>query len=275
MNGFESIAATVKARSGLSLGSDKHYLVEARLDQILRRRGLPSLVALADRLRFDPALEQEVVEAMTTNETLFFRDGKPFDHLRDVLLPELHAARPKGAALRIWSAAASTGQEAYSLAMLVSEMGPALAGRRIEIVGTDIAREPLQRAEQGLYTQFEVQRGLPVRLLVKYFTKEANGWRINRPLRDMVRFRPWNLLSDLSALGRFDIVFCRNVLIYFDRATKARTLQAIARIMSDDGALYLGGAETLLGIDCALAPYSGTPGIFCKQTAPAGLMLAR
>ena len=275
MNGFDSIAAAVKARSGLSLSADKHYLVEARLDPILKRRGLPNLGALTDRLRLDAGLEAEVVEAMTTNETLFFRDGKPFDHLRDVVLPDLHADRPKGAPLRIWSAAASTGQEAYSLAILVSEMGPMLSGRRIEIVGTDIAREPLKRAEEGLYTQFEVQRGLPARLLVKYFAKEETGWRIHRPLREMVRFRNWNLLSDLSGLGRFDVVFCRNVLIYFDHETKTRTLQAIARLMSPDGALYLGGAETILGIDCALVPYAGSPGIFRKQVATPGLMPAR
>jgi chemotaxis protein methyltransferase CheR len=267
MNGFESIAAAVKARSGLSLGADKGYLVEARLEPILKRRALPNLMSLADRIRVDPALEREVVEAMTTNETLFFRDGRPFDHMRDVLLPRLHATRPRGARLRIWSAAASTGQEAYSLAMLISEMGPALAGRMVDIVGTDIAREPLQRAEQGLYSQFEVQRGLPARLLVKYFTKEDGGWRINRPLRDMVQFREWNLLSDLSGLGRFDIVFCRNVLIYFDQPTKARTLQAVSRVLGEDGTLYLGGAETILGMDGDLVGVPGSPGIFQKKSA--------
>ena len=149
MSGFESIAAVLKARSGLSLGADKNYLVQARLELILKRRSLSSLAVLAERLRLDPALEREVVEAMTTNETLFFRDGRPFDHLREVMLPLLHASRPRGLPLRIWSAAASTGQEAYSLAMLVSEMGAALAGRPVEIVGTDIAREPLQRGSRG------------------------------------------------------------------------------------------------------------------------------
>ncbi len=266
MNGFESIAAVLKARSGLSLGADKSYLVQARLEPILQKRALSSLAVLADRLRSDPVLEREVVEAMTTNETLFFRDGRPFDHLREVMLPRLHLSRPKGIPLRIWSAAASTGQEAYSLAMLVSEMGPALAGRAVEIVGTDIAREPLQRGEQGLYTQFEVQRGLPARLLVKYFTKEEGGWRINRQLRDMVRFREWNLLSDLSGLGRFDVIFCRNVLIYFDQATKARTLAAAGRLLSPDGVIYLGAAETILGLEVGLSPLAGGHGIFRPST---------
>ncbi len=268
MNGFENIAAVLKARSGLSLGLDKAYLVQARLEPILKKRALSSLAVLADRLRLDPALEREVVEAMTTNETLFFRDGRPFDHLRDVMLPRLHASRPKGMPLRIWSAAASTGQEAYSLAMLVSEMGPALAGRAVEIVGTDIAREPLQRGELGLYTQFEVQRGLPARLLVKYFTKEDRGWQINRPLREMVRFREWNLLSDLSGLGRFDVIFCRNVLIYFDQATKARTLEAASRLLSPEGAVYLGAAETILGMNVGLSPAPGGHGIFHRTAVP-------
>ncbi len=271
MNGFDAIAAALRARSGLSLGADKGYLVQARLEPILRRRSFTSLVMLADRMRTDPALEREVVEAMTTNETLFFRDGRPFDHLRDVTLPTLHASRPRGMPLRIWSAAASTGQEAYSLAMLISEMGAALAGRSIEIVGTDIAREPLARGEQGLYSQFEVQRGLPARLLVKYFKKEDTGWRINRQLRDMVRFREWNLLSDLSGLGRFDVIFCRNVLIYFDQATKARTLDAISRQLTPDGVVYLGGAETVLGLNSSLAPVAGGHGILQKAPASGAL----
>ncbi len=265
MSDFESIAAVLKARSGLSLGADKSYLVQARLEPILKKRALSSLAVLADRLRFDPALEREVVEAMTTNETLFFRDGRPFDHLREIMLPRLHAIRPRGMPLRIWSAAASTGQEAYSLAMLVSEMGPVLAGRAVEIVGTDIAREPLQRGEQGLYTQFEVQRGLPPRLLAKYFTKEEGGWRINRQLRDMVQFREWNLLSDLAGLGRFDVIFCRNVLIYFDQATKTRTLGAASRLLSPEGAIYLGAAETILGLNVGLSPVAGGHGIFGRS----------
>lgn len=265
MSSFNAIAATLKLRSGLSLGTDKDYLVRARLEPILKRRELPSLEVLADRMRTDSGLEREVVEAMTTNETLFFRDGRPFDHLRDVLLPMLHRDRPKGAVLRIWSAAASTGQEAYSLAMLISEMGSALAGRVIEIVGTDIARAPLARGEEGLYSQFEVQRGLPARLLVKYFRKEDAGWRINRELRDMVRFREWNLLSDLAGLGRFDIIFCRNVLIYFDQATKTKTLEAISRQLASDGVIYLGGAETVLGLTTALVSMPGGHGIFQKN----------
>ena len=265
MTGYDAIVAALKARSGLSLGADKNYLIEARLEPILRQRGLSSLSMLADRMRTDAALEREVVEAMTTNETLFFRDGKPFDNLRDVVLPRLHASRARGLPLRIWSAAASTGQEAYSLAMVVSEMGVALGGRPVEIVGTDIAREPLARAGDGVYSQFEVQRGLPARLLVKYFVREGNGWRIHRKLRDMVRFREWNLLADLSGLGRFDVIFCRNVLIYFDQPTKVRTLAAISRQLAPDGVVYLGGAETVLGLNSGLSPVAIGHGIFQKS----------
>ena len=265
MIGYDAIVAALKARSGLSLGADKAYLIEARLEPILKQRSLSNLAILADRMRTDPSLEREVVEAMTTNETLFFRDGKPFDNLRDVVLPRLHAARPRGLPLRIWSAAASTGQEAYSVAMLVSEMGPALSGRMVEIVGTDIAREPLARAGRGLYSQFEVQRGLPARLLVKYFTREENGWQISRQLRDMVRFREWNLLTDLLGLGRFDVIFCRNVLIYFDQPTKIRTLRAISRQLASDGVVYLGGAEPVLGLNGGLSPVATGHGIFQKS----------
>ena len=189
-----------------------------------------------------------MVEAMTTNESLFFRDGRPFEKLRRVILPRLHASRPPGAVLRIWSAAAANGQEAYSIAMVCAELAAALPGRRIEIVGTDIAREPLERARQGLYSQFEIQRGLPMQMLVRYFTKENTQWRVKQELRDAVSFRVWNLLADPKPLGRFDVVFCRNVLIYFDAATRQGVLESLANVMPQDGALFLGGAETVIGI---------------------------
>ena len=208
------------------------------------------------------ALAQEVVEAMTTNESLFFRDDKPFEHFRGHALPRLHAIRAPGVPLRVWSAASSSGQEAYSLAMTLSEMRASLGERRVEIIGTDIAREQLTRARDGFYTQFEVQRGLPMQMLVKYFRKEAGGWRVAEAIRRMVEFREWNLLADLRGLGRFDIVFCRNVLIYFDQPTKARVLEAIAAMMPADGLLYLGGAETVLGITSRLAPITGARGVY-------------
>jgi chemotaxis protein methyltransferase CheR len=226
---FETFATVLKNRSGLVIGPDKLYLLETRLAPILKREHLRDLAALAEKLR-SPANEtliRQVVEAMTTNESFFFRDDKPFVHFRNQALPRLLAARGTGSPLRIWSAASSSGQEAYSIAMILTECHASLGNRRIEIIGTDLARDQLSRARDGLYTQFEVQRGLPVQMLMRYFRKEeGNNWRISESIRGMVQFREWNLLTDLRPLGRFDVVFCRNVLIYFDQPTKTRVLEA-------------------------------------------------
>jgi len=185
---FDTIATLLKVKSGLSIGPDKLYLLDTRLAPILKRYQLPNLNALAERLRGVRAetLTQEVVEAMTTNESLFFRDDKPFEHFRTQALPRLHAARPPGTKLRVWSAASSSGQEAYSLAMILSDLRASLGDRHVEIIGTDIAREQLSRARDGLYTQFEVQRGLPMQMLVRHFRKEAAGWRVAEAIRRMV-----------------------------------------------------------------------------------------
>jgi len=230
---FEALSGLLKARSGLMLGPDKQYLLESRLAPVLRRESLRDLRALADRVLAAPGcpLEREVVEAMTTGETL----------------PRLHATRPSGAALRLWSAASSSGQEAYSLAMLLAD-APAASRRPARILGTDLSREKIERARAGLYTRFEVQRGLSAQLLSRHFAPEGAGWRICGSLRALVEFRSFNLLDDLAPLGSFDVVFCRNVLIYFDVPTKTRVLEAIARRMAPDGVLYLGGAESALGL---------------------------
>ena len=267
---FDTIAALLKSRSGLVIGPDKLYLLETWLAPILRRHGLRDLPTLAARLRASSSdeLARTVVEAMTTNESFFFRDDKPFAHVRAEGLPRLLSARPAGAELRIWSAAASSGQEAYSLAMILADLGPQPGGKRIEIVATDIAREQLARAREGLYTQFEIQRGLPMQMLVRHFRKEDAGWRINAKLREMVQFREWNLLADLRPLGLFDIVFCRNVLIYFDQPTKSAVLDAIARQLRPDGLLYLGGAETVLGLSDRFAPAPGQRGVYTLVPAP-------
>ena len=270
---FETLATLLKTKSGLIIGMDKLYLLETRLAGIVKREKIADLNGLAERLRRpgSDGLARDVVEAMTTNESFFFRDDKPFVHFRTQALPRLVAARPAGSALRVWSAASSSGQEAYSLAMIVAESGSALAGRKVEIVGTDIARDQLARAREGVYSQFEVQRGLPVQMLMKYFRKDENNWRIADPIRAMAQFREFNLLSDLKSLGRFDIVFCRNVLIYFDQPTKARVLEAIAGLMPPDGLLYLGGAETVLGITPKFAPMPNERGVYgvVQATAPA------
>jgi chemotaxis protein methyltransferase CheR len=162
----------------------------------------------------------------------------------------------------VWSAACSTGQEAYSVAMIAEELGPELAGRKVEILGTDIAQEVLVRAREGLFTQFEVQRGLSIQRLVRHFRQEGGRWRVAPELRAMARFLRWNLLDDLRPLGRFDVIFCRNVLIYLDPPTKARVLAAVAERLAGDGVLYLGGAETVLGLTDRLVPVSGARGAY-------------
>jgi chemotaxis protein methyltransferase CheR len=240
----------VKARSGLHLTPEKAYLLESRLLPVAREFGYESVEGLASSVRMFPK-EREleaITEAMTTNETLFFRDNGPFERFRDNILPPLLETRAAHKRLRIWCAAASTGQEPYSLAMTLLEMGAGVAGWNIEIIGTDISKEALRKAQSGLYNQFEIQRGMPITLLIKYFDQEENGWRIKKKVRDMVRYRPLNLMENFSALGRFDIVFCRNVLIYFERDIKAEVLGNIRKLMPTDGALFLGAAETVVGI---------------------------
>jgi chemotaxis protein methyltransferase CheR len=274
---FSVLADLLKAQSGLVIGPDKLYLLETRLAAILKRERLGGLNELADRLRQrgSEALARDVVEAMTTNESFFFRDDKPFQHFRAQALPRLVAARGAGAPLRIWSAAASSGQEAYSLAMILAETRSILGERKVEIVGTDLSREQLNRAREGLYTQFEVQRGLPVQLLMRHFRREESGWRINDALRAQVQWKEWNLLGDLRLLGRFDIVFCRNVLIYFDQPTKTRVLDAIAQQMNPDGMLYLGGAETVLGLTSRFAPLASERGVYGLSATPVPAAAAR
>jgi chemotaxis protein methyltransferase CheR len=261
---FDTLASLLKNQSGLVIGTDKIYLLETRLGAILKRETLADMNQLAERLRRpgNDLLACDVVEAMTTNESFFFRDDKPFVHFRAQALPRIAAARPPGSTIRVWSAASSSGQEAYSLSMIVAESRAVLGDRKVEIVGTDISREQLTRAREGVYSQFEVQRGLPVQMLMRYFGKEESNWRINETIRAMAQFREFNLLSDLRALGRFDIVFCRNVLIYFDQPTKARVLGAVAGIMPADGILYLGGAETVLGITGRFAPLPAERGVY-------------
>jgi chemotaxis protein methyltransferase CheR len=272
---FDTLANLLKAKSGLIIGTDKHYLLETRLAGIVKRDKLTDLNGLAESLRRSgsDALARDVVEAMTTNESFFFRDDKPFLHFRTQALHRLVAARPSGTPLRVWSAASSSGQEAYSLAMIVAESNAVLGGRKVEIVGTDIARDQLARAREGVYSQFEVQRGLPVQMLMKYFRKDDSNWRIADTIRAMAQFREFNLLSDLRSLGRFDIVFCRNVLIYFDQPTKMRVLEAIAGVMPPDGMLYLGGAETVLGITARFAPLPNERGVY-GVVPPAGATAA-
>jgi chemotaxis protein methyltransferase CheR len=203
-----------------------------------------------------------VTEAMTTNESFFFRDQKPFDQFNDIVLPHLLKARAAKRSFRIWSAACSSGQEPYTLAMLLKEHAHKLADWRVEIVATDLSNEILDKAKEGLYSQFEVQRGLPITHLVKYFVQIGDRWQIDDSLRKMVKFQQFNLLGNLSSLGHFDVVFCRNVLIYFDTPTKTRVLDGVANMLPPDGFLYLGGAETVLGTTERFQIMEGQRGIY-------------
>ncbi|MFA7431993.1 MAG: protein-glutamate O-methyltransferase CheR [Rhodospirillaceae bacterium] len=266
---FDYLAKLVKDSSGLVLTKDKAYLLESRLMPVARKRGFKGLDELVAKLRMgDRPLAEDVTEAMTTNESFFFRDQKPFDQFRQVVLPNLIKTRAAKKSFRIWCAAASSGQEPYSLAMILKEEAAKMPGWRTEIVGTDISRDILQKARAGLYSQFEVQRGLPIQLLVKYFKKRDDQWEIDPAIRAMVQYKEWNLLQDLRALGTFDVVFCRNVLIYFDQPTKGKVLEGMSKQMSDDGVLYLGGAETVLGISDKFKPIPGQRGVYAVLNNP-------
>jgi chemotaxis protein methyltransferase CheR len=261
---FEFISTLLKKRSGLVLTPDKSYLLESRLMPVARKNGMKGLEELfqAVRVASEGQLLVDVTEAMTTNESFFFRDTKPFDLFRDYVLPPLIEGRAVKKSFRIFCAAASSGQEPYSLAMILKEAGARLKGWRIDIVGTDISTEILNKARTGLYSQFEVQRGLPIQMLVKYFDKKDEQWQIKQELRDMVTYKEYNLLGDLKPLGHFDVVFCRNVLIYFDRETKGKVLESIAGLMPPDGTLFLGGAETVLGISDRFKPVPDQRGVY-------------
>ena len=260
----------LKERSGLDLSADKQYLVESRLVPLARRAGLAGISELVAKMKSGAEpLVAEVVEAMTTNETFFFRDKLPFDHLNEAVLPALAQARAARRSLRIWCAASSTGQEPYSIAMCLKEAGAMLAGWRIEIVATDLSVGVLEKARTGVFSQFEVQRGLPIQMLVKYFAQNGELWQLNADIRSMVQFRQLNLLQDFSHLGTFDIVFCRNVLIYFDQATKANIFDRISRMIEPDGVLALGAAESVVGITNAFKPFPDRRGLYCPSAAPA------
>ncbi|MHA1113475.1 MAG: CheR family methyltransferase [Alphaproteobacteria bacterium] len=269
---FDLFSGIVKERSGLALTPEKTYLLESRLMPIARRLELNDLAALAARLRKggETDLLDEIAEAMTTNESFFFRDINPFTQFREVVLPSMLEGRAARKTIRIWCAACSTGQEPYTLAMILREEAAKLGGWRIEIVATDLSRGVLERARNGIYSQFEVQRGLPIEYLVKYFAQVDNGWQIDTSIRAMVQYKELNLLDSFAHLGVFDIVFCSNVLIYFDNETKTDVLDRIANRMPADGTLYLGGAESVIGITNTFKPVPGQRGLYALNAeAPA------
>ncbi len=264
---FDVYKELLKEKSGLVLSPDKSYLLESRLTPISKKWGFDDLEAMTKSLNGVPDKNMiiDIIEAMTTNETSFFRDMRPFDLFRDETLPYMLETRVNKRRLNIWCAAASSGQEPYSLSMIIKEMGAAFSGWNINILGTDISNEILDQARNGVYSQFEVQRGLPIQMLMKYFTQQDDQkWQINDDIKKTVKYEYFNLLDSMASLGRFDIIFCRNVLIYFDEATKADILERMSAIIEDDGIVFLGGAETVLGITDAFKPVPNKRGIYAK-----------
>jgi chemotaxis protein methyltransferase CheR len=250
---FDFVRTLLHQRSAIVLGSEKAYLVETRLLPLARQEGLPSVDALVERLRQRPSmvLEQRVVEALATNETSFFRDLRPFDVLRDTVLPGLMQRRAGERALTIWCAACSSGQEPYSVALLIREHFPRLLDWRLRILACDLSTEMIERARQGRFNQIEVNRGLPARLLVKYFERHGLGWQLRDDVRRMVEFQAMNLAGMWPPLPPLDVVLLRNVLIYFDVDVRRQVLGKVRRLLRPDGALFLGGAETTLNLDDA------------------------
>ena len=266
---FDFLCKMLRDRSGLVLTRDKAYLLESRLLPVARKCSLKSVDELVAAVRARPSgdLARDVVEAMTTNESFFFRDIKPFDQFKSFVLPALMKSRAARRQIRIWSAACSSGQEPYTLAMLLAEEHAKLAGWTIDILATDLSTEILDKAQAGLYSQFEVQRGLPIQYLVKYFKQQGDRWQIDPGIRSRVRYRVFNLLDDPASLGSFDVIFCRNVLIYFDQPTKTTVLERLSRVVAPDGFLYLGGAETVLGISDKFHASAENRGIYCPAPA--------
>ncbi len=269
---FELLRSIVRSRSGLTLSPDKAYLLENRLMAVARKWGMNDIEGLAANVRGNPGEEllREITEAMTTNETLFFRDTSPFEQLQKVVFPQMMANRRESRHIRIWSAGCSSGQEPYSVAMILKEMSGALGDWRIDILATDISRAVLEKARTGLYTQFEVQRGLPIAMLMKYFEQTGDKWELDPSVRAMVRFDEFNLLNDPRPLGAFDIVFCRNVLIYLDQPTKTKVLDGIFNLMPPDGVLFMGGAETVMGVTEKFQPMADFRGMYELVGSSAG-----
>jgi len=244
----------IKDKSGINLGEDKAYLIESRLKPIARKHGLADLDELIAKVKVDTSSPYiaDIIDSMTTNESLFFRDLKPFQQVENIVLPKF-AGKP----LKIWSAAASTGQEAYSLAITFEEK----MFKNYSIIGTDISPTVIHRAKEGKYTQFEIQRGMPITMLLKYFVQDADCWTVKPEMKRKIQFDTFNLLDNYAKLGSFDLVFCRNVLIYFDKETKKQIFDKLRQIINPGGYLFLGTSETVMGITDKFKPISGEPGM--------------
>ncbi|MBI1301127.1 MAG: chemotaxis protein CheR [Alphaproteobacteria bacterium] len=268
---FEIYRDLLKKSSGLVLTQDKSYLIESRLNPVAKKWGYADLGAMTQVLRAVPPKDLiiDIVEAMTTNETSFFRDAKPFEIFKSTVLPHFKAKNPISKSLRIWCAAASSGQEPYSIAMTLKEEEPKMPGWSYNIKATDISHEILEQAREGIYTQFEVQRGLPITHLMKYFKQTENNqkWVLNDDIKKMIKFEYFNLLDNMSVLGEFDVIFCRNVLIYFDAETKKQVMERMHAQLASDGFFFLGGAETVLGITDKFQAVPNNRGLYAKTNS--------
>jgi len=272
LNDFAYLEELARRRCGLVLNDKKLHLVENRLLPVMRRFGFKDTASLFRELRYGhEALIKAVIEAMTVNDSAFFRDRKTFEEFRDIVLPALLRDRKGIRQLRIWCAACAAGQEPYSVAMLLEDAGLIERGWSITLIATDINTQMIARAEQGLYSQFEVQRGLSIRRLVGNFTQEDTQWRISERLRRMVTFRAFNLLDSFGWLPDLDVVFCRNVLMYFDHKSRASVIERVGDVLAQDGALLLGPTESLTGFTTGYVPAARAPGLYFK-TRPAPLL---
>ena len=264
----ELVSQLCATRVGVRVDPEKAYLIESRLAPVARRDGFGSIGDMLSMLRErrEDKLAWSIVEAMVQSESAFFRDREPFALFRDEVLPSL--ARLRGAEpVRIWSAACASGQEVYSLAMIVEDERGRLPGLKVELFGTDIGERQLEKAQSGLYTQVEVQRGLPIRQLIRHFEPSDDMWRVSPRLRQMIRWRRVNLVADLSTAGRFDVIFCRYVLSTLVEPMKGRLLINLARALSPDGFLFLGEQESAAGLSDAFEPVAGRPGLYARNPA--------
>ena len=267
---FDHFCQLIRQRSGLVLTADKAYLVDSRLAAIARSERLTGVPELLARVRAGApeALIVRCVEAMATHESFFFRDGAPFELLAQQVIPQLIEARRHVRTLRIWCAACSSGQEPYSVAIILQELAHLTPGWRVEIQATDLSESILQKARSGVFSDFEVRRGLSESRLQRWFAREGPGWRVSPALQQLVTFRPHNLLHGAGALGSFDVIFCRNVLIYFDVGQKRTILEELARALAADGRLFLGSAETVIGVTGAFELTPGARGLYRRPQAP-------
>ena len=257
MQAFQFVSDLVRREAAIVLEPGKEYLVESRLAPVARKAGFPTLDAFLEHIRTAPKsspLFYQIVDALTTNETLFFRDHHPFEALKKDILPQLIESRKAVRKLSIWSAASSTGQEAYSLAMLIRDQFPQIASWNVRILGTDLSTTVLDQAKSGSYSQLEVNRGLPAPMLIKYFDKVDGRWVIKEDLRKMCEFRAMNLTTPWPMMQPFDLIFIRNVLIYFDTATKQGILKRMKTVLLPHGSLFLGTAETTINLDPEWVP---------------------